>query len=66
MHLTYHKSTEDEITRPLNVSEVEVTDAMLDAAQAVFENYYVGEGTYALSDECLVATFKAMMRASVS
>lgn len=44
--------------------EIEVTPAMIEAGSEIAERFYVGNGSYALTDQSFREAFCAMRRAS--
>jgi hypothetical protein len=43
-------------------TEIGVTAEMIEAASAVFEEHYLGDGRYALDAECIAKAYRAMIR----
>ena len=43
-----------------STEEIEITPEMIDAGRDVVEEYYFGDGQYALTDECLSKAYRRM------
>ncbi len=58
----HNGSVESEGSAGAPACEVEVTEEMIDAARVVAQEFYYGNGEYALTDECLSRMFSEMLR----